>query len=181
MLKNFVYSFFLVSYLFLTACASQKTLARLEIQDDVTIKLRDGKIETVKKGESFDLSKDEILIESPGKTSILVIPLERVSNETIQLKMRKKSDWISSDTQNYLDTELERFLPQLEMVYKLMAQAKYDLALIQTKSLQDKFPRLLYLKRIEASCLMLLNRTDEADQVLKTISRDHTRMEVVPQ
>lgn len=175
MLRIFVMMLLLPTLLTLVSCASKKSSSRLQISEDVFVKMPNGESKSLKAGEVFEFSKDEFLIESPGKVSVLVVPLERQSQQTIDISLRKKIDWVNSDTQNYLTSELEIFLPRLEMIYRLMSQSKFDLALSETKNLQEKLPDLKFLKRIEASCLMLLNRESEAQRILESIGDTATQ------
>lgn len=170
MLRIFVLIIILSQILMFAGCATKKSTSRIQFSDDVSLKLGNGQTTNLKAGETFEFSKDEFLIESPGKVSVLVVPLERQSEQSIDIALRKKIEWVNQDTQNYLTSELELFLPRLEMIYRFMSQSKFDLALIETKNLQQKNPDLKFLKRIEASCLMLLNRDEEAQKILDSLN-----------
>lgn len=121
----------------------------------------------MKKGDVLPLQPDApLLIESPGKVGVLVIPTS-TSSSTINVTLRDVSSWAGEAAQTYAAHLISSVLTEVTEIQGLMSSGRAREALPKVKKLQEQYPRVAHLKYLEASCLTLMGDRKNARVVLE--------------
>ena len=70
--------------------------------------------------------------------------------------------WDGNEIEKRSNLLLSEVLSEINTIYAEMSNTHYEEALIKITILQNKYPRLTYLKFIQASCLLLLGKNQQA-------------------
>lgn len=148
-------------------CASQaKHSARVELEHDAKVKIGDANPIDKKKGDTVEVSQVPVLVEAPGKIGVLLIPLhsqEQVAKIALQKGGEISTGLSEADAikaQNYLLTKANE-------VQTWLAERKTKEALTLVDELIQKYPKVVQLKFMKASCLVLMDERERARVLLE--------------
>ncbi|MCB0390321.1 MAG: hypothetical protein KDD58_03470 [Bdellovibrionales bacterium] len=168
------FKFFFLILLLNTACSHLKTATSLPMsteyvfKQDVEVKSESGKVDRVNKGEKYISEEKQLLIESPGYIGVMVIQ-EHQRPKKIDIDLKKSTLWTSENTPIYLNTKLDSILSQVNDVQKLLMQKRAEEALNLTKSLQLEYPQVVFFRRLEASCLIVMGKVEEGKKIFEEL------------
>jgi len=159
--------------LMLSACGSTvvKDLrapseSTISLADQAWVKSGSEAPQMLKKGETITVTTEPVLIEAPGKIGVLVLPAGETKSVT-QVQLRDIENWAGDAAQSYAATILSDILVQVNEVQSMISRGRSRDALTKVKTLQAQYPRVAYLKFIEASCLIVLGDRKNARAVLE--------------
>lgn len=171
--KFFQYGFAMAAVLFVSGCSSfgimgAKSRSHTVVVDqDVTLTDAAGKKISVKAKEEVSLENGSVFVEAPGYIGVLIAPVSpNPKNSSISL--RPYSSWSGESFENLIDEKLTEAMNLVTKVQALMINQKWELALAELQSGQQKFPYLTYFKFLEASCYSMMGRSQEAQVSLKS-------------
>jgi len=144
----------------------------LQFQQDVFVS--DGRInrEPRKRFETFELVDQPVLVEAAGFTSVFVVPPPSTVG-AIDVKLKPLDDFGGEKPAEPLDVSLNELLTGIQEVYLLMAFNRLDEATAKTDLLLAIHPRLVHLKLLKASCLVLRNDRGTARALLESALVDY--------
>ncbi len=145
----------------------------LVVKSDVNVRTYDGKQEAKSAGQKIEMNDGQpILLEAPGKVSVLVLPTQDLSSEvTVTMSAVQEMD-IKTQSIN-AEPVLNDILPKIIEIQTLLANKQPQKAMEKSKSLRQTYPLISYLKVIEGSCLVMLGKLDAAKVLLKSALEDN--------
>lgn len=167
MQKYFLTSLALTSCFMTLSCQSTPSLL---LQDDSEIIRADKTRETYKKGTSIQSIDQPLLVQAPGKISVLVLPAVK-NSEAFELSLPNvQAPSASNATPESDNTKLVKGIFEVQ---KHLASRQHDIALNKAIMLEAKFPSVYMVKYLTVSCLLSLSKTEEAKNILRQILKEY--------
>ncbi len=136
----------------------------VELKHDAWVKTLNAESSEKKKGEKITVT-EPVLIESPGRVGVLVMPYNK-SAAKIDLTLRPISNWSGDAAKIQVGNLLSEIVSELIVVQQDLNQGRPQSALDKVRALRKQFPSVGYLKFAEANCLVVLGQNSEAISVL---------------
>lgn len=157
----------LIFALLMSGCATTSSYKDQEVvvSQRVRARLSDGSEKTIEKGEVFILNNSPILIEAPGHVGMLLAPVNSTAGRTT-VSLKPVSTWSGEAIQSYSNKVLSEILEEVQHVQVEMANKENAKALKMVQNLRARYPKISYLKILEASCYVLMGKSQEAEALL---------------
>lgn len=157
----------LMGSLFFSSCShvSRPSHHQIELEKDTWVQVGD-KRQLRKKGEILELKDQPILLEAPGHIGLMIAPpLDKTAK--YQVNLRPLEEWGGDYFSHLADKVISETLEKVIQAQALLGRGKAQEALEQIKEVQKTYPQATYLKFIEASCLVVLGKKEEARGILE--------------
>lgn len=121
----------------------------------------------LKLGEKLEVGKKPILVESPGYTSVFLIPNIDSKND-LQLTMKPMDlDQTSSIIQKKYHKNLTEILTDIYRVQNHLALSEVSEAITKVNKLIEKYPHIAYFKFLQASCYVMKGNKKRSKEILE--------------
>ncbi|MFM8270043.1 MAG: tetratricopeptide repeat protein [Pseudomonadota bacterium] len=156
---------------FVVGCAHTATHEVVVLQDAV-ITIGENEPQVIKKGAKVMIPSDSATtISAPGYSSVLIPPAQSGSS-SFTVNLKPAEGWGQDLVSKQLDEELNKALISVNEVQRLLQKNKVEGALSMVEMLEKKYPKLLGLRILKARSYTMLNKKNEAKQVLQSIVKD---------
>ncbi len=147
-------------------CASVKSsVVNVELDQDSGIRFGDSNPVQRKKGESFEVSQAPVFVEAPGKVGVLVIPM-RGQPQNVKLSLKSLEVVPGAVSESEIASSMNLLLMRANEFQSWLAEKKTKEALTLVDELIQKYPRIVQLKFMKASCLVLMDEREKARVLL---------------
>jgi predicted Zn-dependent protease len=152
-----------------TACATSHS-QKVELSEAAQV-VYPGKAAVQKNaGDILEVKNEPLLIESPGKVSIIVTPAKSDSG-TMKVSLQSVRAWGGPELETHLNQKtgeiVSDVLRGMTSIQRRLASRDTDAALQEVRDLRKKYPQVKYLAFVETSALVLLGQKKAAEAVLK--------------
>ncbi|MCX6125221.1 MAG: hypothetical protein NTV34_10830 [Proteobacteria bacterium] len=168
---TFLVATFLVANLIvgITACATSRS-QKFELSEAAQVSYP-GKAAVQKNaGDTLEVKSEPLLIESPGKVSVIVTPANSDSG-TMKVSLQSVRAWGGPELETHLNQKtgeiVSDVLRGMTSIQRRLATRDTDAALQEVRDLRKKYPQVKYLGFVETSALVLLGQKKAAEAVLK--------------
>jgi predicted Zn-dependent protease len=125
-----------------------------------------------KKGEKIVIASGEsVFIESPGYIGLLVLN-DGGDSSTKKIDLKPADEWLGPTYQRKLNRSLNELITDMNEAQVLLSSRKAAEALSKVLRLEKKFPDLVELELLEASCQLVLGDRSKAVTVLTGALRE---------
>lgn len=139
---------------------------QIELANDAYVTTPHGKTVMHKKGEKIVVSAGEsVFIESPGYIGLLVLN-DGGDSSTNKVDLKPADEWLGPVYQRKLNRSLNELITNMNEAQVLLSSRKAAEALSKVLRLEKKFPDLVELELLEASCHVVLGDRSKAVTVL---------------
>lgn len=142
----------------------------VKLAHDASVTVGGAEPKAAKAGEVIDSEGEAVLVEAPGRVSVVVVPAHPNAG-TYDVSLREVGRWRGADLQGQADNILGPLVKTLNELQIKLAGRKWEEALKDVDALMQKYPGVHYLKFYRATCLILLNRNEDAKGVLEDVLR----------
>lgn len=169
-MRQTISQMFLLCLVVLLTCAcsslSSGKAVQVKVLQDVSIRTDNSSPTAKKKGETFDVASNPVVVESPGFVSTLLIPLH--SNSGIaELSLAPFENTTKCITPERPSEQMNKLLSDFNQAQMLLAERHVGEALRLADDLLVRYPSVTHLKFFKASCLVVDGRRDEAKHLLE--------------
>lgn len=164
----------------LASCATKGTSnAPITLQFQQEVFLSDGQRskEPKKKFETFALEGKPVLVESPGYTSVFVVPPQKGVG-VVDIKLKPMDDFGGPFPATSMDIALNEVVNGIQEVHLLLSFNRVDEAIAKADVLGGLYPRLIHVKLLRASCYVLKNQRDKALPLLESALEEYPNNKV---
>ena len=146
--------------------SSVPTKHKVVLLQTAVINTPDGNTFTKNAGEFILVDDQPVIIESPGHIGVMILPPGKTATVS-KLKLKPLNSWSGEKTELVANDILSKLLPKIIKIQSLLSQKKSQDAYNMARTLRVKYPRINYLKFIEATCLVVTGRLQQARDLLK--------------
>lgn len=165
--KNLIIILFSTNLLVSCGSVKGKSNRQIEFKQDVTIYNDQGESLDIKKDSKINLDNKNMLIESPGYVSLLVVPLnedpKEVSVNLKNLESKKIKEMLGAT----IDHELSKVLFRINNAQQLLMQEKGNEALMLINEIQKEYVNLDFLDILKASAYVMIGDPNNAKILLE--------------
>ena len=153
-------------------CASVKnSIVNVELDQDSAVRFGDSNPVQKKKGESFEVSQTPVFVDAPGKVGVLVIPI-RGQPQSVKLALKSLEVVQGAISESEIASSMNLLLVRANEFQSWLAEKKTKEALTLVDELIQKYPRVVQLKFMKASCLVLMDEREKARVLLGLALRE---------
>ena len=166
MIKILLSSFVILTTISLSGCFTfESPTYKVELGHDATYKMGGGEPKEAKAGEAISSDGEPLLVEAPGKVGLLIYPA--IDGEGLyKLNLRDQKEWSGEALGQELNRSVSEILLQVNEAQVKLSENQAQAALDTVKQVQKDHPGVTYLYFIEASCLYVLGKEQEAKAAL---------------
>ncbi|GEM_PF-4759751 len=168
---------FLIASLLLltTACSLLEQVSteapqgrQVVLKHDAWVKTSNTDAEQKKAGDIITVSDQAVLVESPGRVGVVVLPVKQ-NPDQVEIELRPISNWAGDATKEMANQMLSELMQEMTKVQVDLSQGNASSALSRVRDLRGKYPNVSFLKLTEASCLVVMGQNNEAKNLLEQI------------
>lgn len=139
---------------------------QIKLMQDSYVTSESGKIKSLKKGQKLAVSpNNSLLIESPGYVGLLV--LSDSSDAAVnQVSLKRADAWLGATIQKKINQSLNEIVVNMNEAQVLLSSRRGAEALSRVQILEKKYPDIISLQVLEASCHVILGEKNKALSVL---------------
>ena len=138
---------------------------------EVTVSDMDNRGKTFARKKPVRILDRPMLVESPGRVSLLVLPIDTPS-AAIKIHLKPLEAQTANFDENKINESLNNLVAGINAVYAAMSQEKNKDAKAAIERLVKSYPKVTFLNFIKASCHMLNSEPDDAVEALKAGLQD---------
>lgn len=166
-MKNQYLTWILIPLLW--SCSTLERKSEVVLNQDATISVGGREPQALAKGSRFNVDRQPVLVEAPGHYSLLILPGASDSDSRTEVSLKAVSGWSSRDLNRELNRNLDTIVIGLNQVQKLMAERNLRAALAVVSDLEAKYPEVLSIRMVHASCLVVAGEKEKARLLLQSV------------
>lgn len=142
---------------------------QLTLNEAAQISLPGKAPEQKKAGETVEVTKP-MLIESPGKVSVLVLAGDPSEKKTVKLSLKSIETWGGNELESHIHQKtgdaIAEILQGMTSIQRKLATSDTTVALNEIRELRKKYPEAKYLGFVETAVLVILGEKEAAKILL---------------
>ena len=138
---------------------------QVTVKQKAWVKDSDSEPRQLNAGDTLTLKDKPILVEAPGHVGVILIPVNH-SESNIDVNLRPMKSWASDASQEIALQITSKILIDINGVFEQLKSGQTQSAFSRVQQLRKAYPSLVYLKYLEASCLMVLGQTEAAKKLM---------------